>query len=133
MPAAIWCEVGDHAEFSQDVKRLKKKFRQVEKDVAAIRAHLEQHACEQAPPAHVQVPGSSFSLWKLRWPNSSKQSGKSGGFRFLYAAREGRICPVRLYDKSEREDVPLNDVAGTLKRLEKVEAAIAATVASKES
>ncbi|MGE4296305.1 MAG: type II toxin-antitoxin system RelE/ParE family toxin [Campylobacterales bacterium] len=82
-------------EFSRSAKRLHKKFRLLYKDLELLQAELERD-----PKAGVDLGGGCY---KLRLPNSSVPTGKSGGFRAVYFFRDakGVIYLLDIYTKTE--------------------------------
>lgn len=90
--------------FARAYKRLKKKYRKLENDIASLRKLLSEN-----PSAGISL-GSG--LFKIRLASSDLVKGKSGGFRvvyyFMFAANT--IVLLDLYTKSEREDVPISEI-----------------------
>lgn len=66
-------------EFKRNVRQLAKKYRQLKADVQPL---LDQLAQGQTPGD--QVPGVQYEVFKVRVRNSSRNKGKSGGYRVIY-------------------------------------------------
>lgn len=106
MPKSRWLEPPPpYSTFASDLKRLGKKFPKIQGDLEDIKSHLSEHAGEREGPWHSQIPGAE-NVWKIRWGNTSKRTGKSGGFRLIYLLDHGRVFPCRMYDKGEEEVLP---------------------------
>ena len=99
-----WVELEGYDDFQADMRKLR-KLRSLEVDIKEIKDYLLQHACEHNPPQHLRHPGGQGEIWKLRWQNTSKRVGRSGGLRFLYFAPadpDDVLYPFRIYDKTDR-------------------------------
>lgn len=82
-------------EFARSARRLHKKFRLLHRDLEILRAELELD-----PRAGIDLGGGCF---KLRLPNSSSATGKSGGFQVVYYFRgaDGAVYLLDIYSKTE--------------------------------
>ncbi len=95
--------------FGRDVKRLYKKYRQLPQDLGNLKKALEE-----TPALGVELGNGCY---KLRWPNSSVPTGKSGGFRVIYyfLDQEGCLYLMAMYSKSELENISDEKIIGLLK------------------
>jgi mRNA-degrading endonuclease RelE of RelBE toxin-antitoxin system len=92
--------------FTQNIRRLKKKYRSVLQDVEPTIAQLESG---ETPGD--QVMGVGYPVFKVRIKNSDAQRGKSGGYRILYYLKtRDRILLLTLYSKSEQDDIAADDL-----------------------
>jgi mRNA-degrading endonuclease RelE of RelBE toxin-antitoxin system len=84
--------------FEKEVKRLKKKFPKIKKDLAAFIGALSDN-----PELGVSL---GENIYKARIPNSSIPTGKSGGFRIItYYKKEEVLYLVTIYSKTEQDTV----------------------------
>jgi len=95
--------------FSKDVKKLYKKYRQIANDLKALKTELNKN-----PKTGVPLGSNCF---KIRVPNSSIPTGKSGGFRVIYyfIDKEGTIYLMAMYSKSELETISDEKIIEILK------------------
>ncbi len=85
--------------FDNDVKHLRKKYKEIKKDLMLFKEIVSSN-----PEAGKSL---GHSLYKLRLKNSSKNIGKSGGFRviYYYVQSDKLIYVLSIYDKSEIENI----------------------------
>jgi mRNA-degrading endonuclease RelE of RelBE toxin-antitoxin system len=67
------------ARFQRDLRLLAKRYRSIRLDVQPV---FEQLQSGKLPG--VQVPGSGYTIFKVRIKNRNVQKGKSGGYRLIY-------------------------------------------------
>jgi mRNA-degrading endonuclease RelE of RelBE toxin-antitoxin system len=92
--------------FTQNTRRLKKKYRSILQDIEPTIAQLESG---ETPGD--QVMGIGYPVFKVRVKNSDAQRGKSGGYRILYYLKTpDRILLLTLYSKSEQDDIAAEDL-----------------------
>lgn len=72
-------EVIASPEFKRRLKALAKRYWKVYSDLQPVFKSLESGVF-----LGEQVPGTNYSVLKLRIRNSDVQSGKSGGYRLIY-------------------------------------------------
>ena len=120
MPPRKWAKSPPgYTRFDQDFERVAAKFKDAGQDLGAAILHLEAHAMEREGMHHRPIPGAGGRVWKLRFANSSKGTGKSGGFRLIYCeALALTISGLRLYDKGERSDIPRDEIEKSKKDLQ---------------
>lgn len=107
--------VNTTAVFERRVKKLFKKYRRIQKDLAPLIEKLE--AGELAGNA---VPGFEKKLYKVRVPSSDQKKGKSGGFRVLYylILENQSIYLLTIYAKAKRNDIRRREILEILKKIE---------------
>ena len=84
--------------FEKDVKKLKKKFPNIKKDLTILISEL----------AHNPEIGTNLgeNIFKIRIPNSSIPTGKSGGFRVItYYKTDDILYLVTMYSKTETDNI----------------------------
>lgn len=92
--------------FNRNTRSLKKKYRNVLKDVEPL---LEQLESGETPGD--QVVGIGYSVFKVRVKNSDNQKGKSGCYRLMYYLKTSfNVLLLTIYIKSEQDDVAAEDL-----------------------
>lgn len=96
-------------EFQKNLKQLHKKYPHIRDDLQPLIDRLENG---ETPGE--QVPGSSYTVYKVRVRSSDQSKGKRGGYRVLYYIRTPEfIALMSIYSKSARSDL----APGQLKRI----------------
>lgn len=110
--------IGFSAEFKRALKRLSKKYRNIRSDLKPIFAQI---TAGQTPGD--QVPSAGATVYKVRVPNRDARVGKSGGYRVIYYLQTGeqRVMLI-VYSKTERQDIPINELKAILAGLTAPEA-----------
>jgi mRNA-degrading endonuclease RelE of RelBE toxin-antitoxin system len=96
-------EVITTPEFDREFKRLKKKYRSLPDDLAALELELIEN-----PELGVDL-GNNFR--KVRLAIKTKNKGKSGGARVItyslvVTVVDAKIVLVIIYDKGEEQNIP---------------------------
>ncbi|MYD11498.1 MAG: hypothetical protein F4X02_15825 [Chloroflexi bacterium] len=90
-------------EFEAQVKRLRKIYRQIDKDLALL-SGLESGVRPQ--DMRLQNMGG-MEIYKARLPNTSARVGTRGGFRVVYRVKDGIVILLLLiWAKSRTVDMP---------------------------
>ena len=99
-------------EFSKEYKRLSKKYPSLETDIKALIENLSVN------PMLGKPLGSH--IFKVRWQVRCKGKGKSGGIRVITYLRldNEKLRLVTIYDKSERDTIPIKELRALIKSLE---------------
>jgi mRNA-degrading endonuclease RelE of RelBE toxin-antitoxin system len=85
-------------EFGHSVKKLSKRYRLIARDLALLEKELTQN-----PKAGIDLGGHCC---KLRLPNSSVPTSRSGGFRIIYYYKvNDTIYLLAIYSKSDMEAI----------------------------
>ena len=100
------------ATFKKEFKRLRKKYPSLISDVQDLRQEILAN-----PKLGVDLGGG---LRKIRMAITSKGKGKSGGariitFSIVVAIEETEINLLYIYDKSERENISMNEIRELLR------------------
>lgn len=94
--------------FSDDFKT---RLRTLNKRYRSIRSDLQPLLDELLSGNFIgdKIPGTGYTVFKVRLKNSDIQKGKSGGYRVIYQLR-GDTCVllVAIYSKSDQDDIPAN-------------------------
>jgi len=90
--------------FAKTFKRLRKKYRNLEKDINILRLALMKK-----PMAGIPL---GAGLYKTRLASSDMSKGKSGAFRVIYYLMldADTIVLLDLYTKNEKENVPISEI-----------------------
>ncbi len=84
--------------FEKDVKKLKKKFPKIKDDLVKFINKLSSN-----PELGINL---GENIFKVRIPNSSIPTGKSGGFRIItYYKTNDTLYLVTIYSKSEQANI----------------------------
>ena len=84
--------------FEKDVKKLKKHFPKIKNDLSELIENLSLN-----PELGISL---GKNIFKIRIPNSSIQTGKSGGFRVItYYKKEQKLYLVTIYSKTKQDNV----------------------------
>lgn len=91
--------IRDTETFNKAVKKLKKKFRNIEKDYLAFINDIET---DEDLGIYL-----GDGIYKTRIANSDKNSGKSGGYRLISYLKiiDNELYLMYIYDKSDFENI----------------------------
>lgn len=108
-------EVELGSKFKQAFKRLRKKYRSLDKDLEQLIAELKQNPTMGADLGN--------GIHKVRMAISDKGKGKSHGARVIthtaiISVEEGVITLITLYDKAEQSTITPQEIARILKETE---------------
>jgi mRNA-degrading endonuclease RelE of RelBE toxin-antitoxin system len=99
-------------EFKTRVRTLIKRYRSIRTDL--------QPLLDELPSGNFigdQIPGTGYTVFKVRLKNSDIQKGKSGGYRVIYQLRgDTYILLVVIYSKSDQDDIPANQIRDIIDR-----------------
>lgn len=100
------------ASFQKAYKKLRKKYRSLEKDIDNLVAMIKSN------PAIGADLGDGVR--KIRMAVSDKGKGKSGGARVITYTVEideesGKVTLLTIYDKNDRESISKNEIAELLR------------------
>jgi len=102
------CEIKTIPRFEKDVKILIKKFPKIKKDLNDLISRLKQE-----PYTGVSL---GKSIYKIRIPNSSIPTGKSGGFRVITYYEENNILYlITIYSKSQKDSILVDELKEIVK------------------
>ena len=102
-------------EFDKNIKKLKKSYPAVVKDLRRLTLQLENG---ERPGNQIQEVG--LTVYKVRLPNRSARRGKSGGFRVYYLVRPADgtasiIFLITIYSKTDQDDIEISDLRRLLR------------------
>jgi mRNA-degrading endonuclease RelE of RelBE toxin-antitoxin system len=93
-------------EFKTRLRTLIKRYRSIRTDIQPLLNELQSGNF-----IGDQIPGTGYTVFKVRLKNSDIQKGKSGGYRVIYQLRDDTyILLVVIYSKSDQDDIPANQI-----------------------
>lgn len=105
--------LGFTPEFIAAFNRLKKKYRNIDRDIQPL---LDEIKSGSTPGD--RIPGTGYTLFKVRLRNTDAQRGKSGGYRIIYYLQTAeQAFMVTVYSKTEREDISIDELRRIVERL----------------
>lgn len=96
--------IRDTKTFNKAVKKLKKKFRNIEKEYLAFVNNIK---ADKDLGVYLRD-----GIYKTRIANSDKNSGKSGGYRLISYLKiiDNELYLMYIYDKSDFENISETDI-----------------------
>jgi mRNA-degrading endonuclease RelE of RelBE toxin-antitoxin system len=102
-------------EFKQAVRKLKKRYRNIGKDIGPV---IEQ--IQKGELVGDQIAGTGFVVYKVRVKNQDIQKGKSAGYRIIYQLESQSSATLLLiYSKSDMDDLSIPLIQKIIAGLEK--------------
>jgi len=99
-------------EFKTRLRTLIKRYRSIRTDLQPLLDELQSGNFMGD-----QIPGTGYTVFKVRLKNSDIQKGKSGGYRVIYQLRgDTYILLVVIYSKSDQDDIPANQIRDIIDR-----------------
>jgi mRNA-degrading endonuclease RelE of RelBE toxin-antitoxin system len=93
-------------EFKTRLRTLIKRYRSIRTDLKPLLDELQSGNF-----IGDQIPGTGYTVFKVRLKNSDIQKGKSGGYRVIYQlSGDIYILLVVIYSKSDQDDIPANQI-----------------------
>jgi mRNA-degrading endonuclease RelE of RelBE toxin-antitoxin system len=103
-PPAV--EIRFTPEFKRNLRALAKRYRHIRSDLEPI-----LHQLQNGETPGDQIPGTGYTLYKVRVRNSDARRGKSGGYRIIYYIQTPTsVVLITLYSKSDQSDVSAEEV-----------------------
>lgn len=101
-------------EFKRNLRALAKKYRHIRSDVQPVISRLQA-----GEVIGDQVPGTRYTIFKVRAQNSDIQKGKRSGYRIIYHLKKPTsIVLVTIYSKLDQADISAEQIRRILKELE---------------
>ena len=99
------------SETKSSLKVLSKKYPRIYSDVQPIIDQLKS-----GDIIGDQIPGTQYTVFKVRVKNSDTQKGKRSGYRIVYNLRTNMyIIIVTIYSKLNQSDISAKDIKKILK------------------
>lgn len=91
-------------------ERFLKKYRHIRSDVSPVIDQLQA-----GEVMGDQVPGTHYTIFKVRIRNSNIQKGKRSGYRLIYHVKTSKnIILVTIYSKLNQADISAKQIRRTL-------------------
>jgi len=101
-------------EFKRNLRALAKKYRHIRSDVQPVMNRLQT-----GEVMGDQVPGTRYTIFKVRVQNSDIRKGKRSGYRLIYHLKAPTsIILVTIYSKLDQEDISAEQIRRILKELD---------------
>ena len=97
--------------FKKELKQLSKKYKKIKIDYQNLLDSLENNPTLGTPLGN--------DCYKIRIPNSSVPTGKSGGFRIITLVKiiDNKIILLTIYSKSDKENITKEELNSILEEL----------------
>ena len=93
-------------EFKRNLRALARKYRHIRSDVSAVIDQLRA-----GDVMGDQVPGTRYTVFKVRVRNSDIQKGKRSGYRLIYHLKTPtNIILVTIYSKLDQADISAEQI-----------------------
>ena len=110
-------EIDTTKDFDKEVERFirKKKFRKLPKQIEELSKELSQGKFDGDLIKEATSP-IKYVEYKLRLPNEDTKSGKSNGYRVIYAVilEDKLVLLVAIYYKKEKDTLPQEYIDGLI-------------------
>lgn len=93
-------------EFKRNLRHLLKKYPHLREDIQPVLDQLQQ-----GQTVGVQIPGTSYAVFKVRLPNRDVQKGKRSGYRLIYYLKtQNHFILITIYSKSEQGNISADQI-----------------------
>ena len=98
--------------FERELKWLAKKYKKIARDLAVFKEEILKNPTQGAALGN--------NCYKIRIPNSSIPTGKSGGFRVITLVKIERdnIVLLTIYSKTEKENISEDELKAILEEIQ---------------
>jgi len=101
-------------EFKRNLRALSKKYRHIRSDVQPV---LEQ--IQAGEFVGDQIPGTRYTVFKVRVRNRDIRKGKSAGYRLIYQVKSPKLVVlVTIYSKLDQADISAEQIRRILAEFE---------------
>ena len=99
-------------QFEKELKKLAKKYKKIANDLSLFKEDILKNPTSGTPLGN--------NCYKVRVPNSSIPTGKSGGFRVitLLKVENERIILLTIYAKTEKDNISEKEINEILEGIE---------------
>jgi mRNA-degrading endonuclease RelE of RelBE toxin-antitoxin system len=102
-------------EFKERLRTLAKRYRSIRTDLQPLIDDLQTGKLIGA-----QIPGTGYTVFKVRLKNSDIQKGKSSGYRVIYQLKDNScILMLLIYAKSDQTDIAAKQIRDTINKFDK--------------
>lgn len=107
-------KVEQATEYEKELKRLRKKYKSIRKDIDDLIKKLE---AGETPGDRIN--GNQYEVYKVRVKNSDINKGQSGGYRVIYYTKNiDNILLTAIYSKSEQANITNKEIETRIKEYE---------------
>jgi len=93
-------------EFKDRLRSLAKRYRQIQSDLQPLLDDLQSSNF-----IGDQIPGTGYTVFKVRLKNSDIQKGKSAGYRVIYQIKDSAcVMLVTIYSKSDQSTIAADKI-----------------------
>ena len=93
-------------EFKRNIRQLSKKYRHIKSDVQPV---IQQLEAGETPGD--QIPGTQYTVFKVRVKNTDIKKGKRSGYRMVYYLKtQESVVLITIYSKTEQGDISPNTI-----------------------
>ena len=98
--------------FEKELKQLAKKYKKIKNDLILFKKNILNNPTLGTPLGN--------DCYKIRIPNSSIPTGKSGGFRIITLVKieKNRIILLTIYSKTDKDNISKEELNSILQNLE---------------
>lgn len=103
-------QVDTSSNFRKNVKKLAKRFPNIERDIQEFFAAVKQNYRQKC--GATVVPRCHKSVWKYRCKSSDLRRGQSGGYRIIcyVDSNHSVIYPIAVYSKSDQSNISTAEI-----------------------
>ncbi|MBM3134847.1 MAG: type II toxin-antitoxin system RelE/ParE family toxin [Chloroflexi bacterium] len=102
-------------EFKRNLRALSKKYRHIRSDIQPVVEQLQAGNFVGA-----RIPGTKYTVFKVRVRNSDIPKGKSAGYRLIYQVKEPTLAVlITIYSKLDQADVSAKQIRRILANFDK--------------
>ena len=102
-------------EFKRNLRALAKKYRHIRSDVQPVIDQLQA-----GEVVGDQVPGTRYTIFKVRVRNSDIRKGKRSGYRLVYHLKTPtNVILVTIYSKLDQADISAEQIRRILNEFDK--------------
>jgi mRNA-degrading endonuclease RelE of RelBE toxin-antitoxin system len=93
-------------EFKERLRTLAKRYRHIRSDLQPLLDKLQVGNF-----IGDQIPGTGYTVFKIRLKNSDIQKGKSAGYRVIYQLKDSvSVLLVTIYSKSDQNTIAVDKI-----------------------
>lgn len=93
-------------EFKERLRSLSKRYRHIQSDLQPLIDNLQSNTF-----IGDQIPGTGYTVFKIRLKNTDIQKGKSAGYRVIYQIKDSTcVLLVTIYSKSEQSTIAVDKI-----------------------
>ena len=104
-------------EFKDRLRSLAKRYRNIQSDLQPLLDNLQSNNF-----IGDQIPGTGYTVFKVRLKNSDIQKGKSAGYRVIYQIKDSAcVLLVTIYSKSDQNIIAADKIQDIIAAFEAID------------